>query len=176
MSARVLLAATLGAASLIACAEQPVSQASAAGAPVAGYAPGFGPNPALPAPERSLIPTVHIAKAEAWPEGRRPMPAAGLAATAYASGLDHPRWLYVLPNGDVLVAESNKPGNAPKESGVKAKAMGVAMKRAGAGVESPNRIVLLRGVKADGTAETKTCTSRMPMRCGASRTRPAIPP
>jgi glucose/arabinose dehydrogenase len=152
MSPRILTAALLGAASLCACAQQPVSPALSAG----GYAPGFGPNPVLPAPERSLIPTVHIAKAEAWPQGTHPTPAAGLAATAYASDLDHPRWLYVLPNGDVLVAESNKPGNAPKEPGIKAKVQGLVQKRAGAGVESPNKIILLRGVKADGTAETKT--------------------
>ena len=152
MTPRVLLATLLGAASLGACAQQAAAPQPAPG----GYAPGFGPNPSLPAPEKSLIPTVNIAKAEAWPQGTRPTPAAGLAASAYASGLDHPRWLYVLPNGDVLVAESNKPANAPKESGIKAKAMGVAMKRAGAGVPSPNKIILLRGLKADGSAETKT--------------------
>jgi glucose/arabinose dehydrogenase len=152
MSTRSLSAALLGAASLSACAQQLVSPPPAAGT----YAPGFGPNPTLPAPERSLIPTVNVAKAEAWPQGSRPTPAAGLAATAYASGLDHPRWLYVLPNGDVLVAESNKPQNAPKESGIKAKVQGIMQKKAGAGVESPNKIILLRGVKADGTAETTT--------------------
>jgi glucose/arabinose dehydrogenase len=152
MNARTLAAALLGAASLTACAQQAVAPPTNAG----GYAPGFGPNPTLPAPERSLIPTVNIAPADPWPPGARPTPAAGLAATAYASGLDHPRWLYVLPNGDVLVAESNKPGNAPKETGIKAKVQGIVQKRAGAGVESPNRIILLRGVKADGTAETKT--------------------
>jgi glucose/arabinose dehydrogenase len=84
------------------------------------------------------------------------VPAAGLAATAYASGLDHPRWLYVMPNGDILVAESNKPKDAPKEDGIRAKVQGMAQKKAGAGVESPNRITLLRGLKPDGTAETKT--------------------
>ena len=141
MSARILTAALLGALSLNAVAQQ--------------YAPGFGPNPKLPAPEKSLIPTMNIAPAEPWPQGTRPTPAAGLAVTAYASGLDHPRWLYVLPNGDVLVAESNKPKNAPKESGVRAKVQGLVQKEAGAGVESPNRIVLLRGFKPDGTAETK---------------------
>ena len=154
MNARTLAAALLGAASLGACAQQAVSQGTQV--QPGGYAPGFGPNPNLPAPEHSLIPTVHIAKAEGWPQGARPTPAAGLAVTAYASGLDHPRWLYVLPNGDVLVAESNKPGNAPKESGVKAKVQGLVMKRAGAGVESPNKIILLRGLKADGSAETQT--------------------
>jgi glucose/arabinose dehydrogenase len=147
-----MAAALLGVASLSACAQQAVSQQPVSG----GYAPGFGPNPALPEPQHSLIPTLNVAKAEAWPQGARPTPAAGLAATAYASGLDHPRWLYVLPNGDVLVAESNKPQNAPKESGIKAKVQGLAQKKAGAGVESPNTIILLRGVKADGTAETKT--------------------
>jgi len=152
MNARTLAAALLGAASLGACAHQQAVPEVSAG----GYAPGFGPNPSLPAPEHALIPTVHIAKAEGWPQGARPTPAAGLAVTAYASSLDHPRWLYVLPNGDVLVAESNKPGNAPKESGVKAKVQGLVMKRAGAGVESPNKIILLRGLKADGSAETQT--------------------
>jgi len=120
------------------------------------YPAGFGPNPNLPAPESSLIPTMNIAPAEPWPQGTRPTPAAGLAATAYASGLDHPRWLYVLPNGDVLVAESNKPKNAPKENGVRAKVQGLVQKEAGAGVESPNKIILLRGFKPDGTAETRT--------------------
>jgi glucose/arabinose dehydrogenase len=120
------------------------------------YPVGWGPNPTLPAPEKSLIPTINIAKADAWPQGTRPTPAAGLAVTAYATGLDHPRWLYVLPNGDVLVAESNKPGNAPKEKGIRAKVQGLAQKEAGAGVESPDTIILLRGFKPDGTADTKT--------------------
>jgi glucose/arabinose dehydrogenase len=152
VNTRALLAALLCAASLGACAHRAVSQQTAAG----GYAPGFGPDPVLPAPEHSLIPTLNIAPADPWPQGTHPTPAAGLVATAYASGLDHPRWLYVLPNGDVLVAESNKPANAPKETGIRAKVQGIEQKRAGAGVPSPNRIVLLRGVKADGTAETRT--------------------
>jgi len=142
MSARILALAVLGAMSATALAQQ--------------YAPGFGPDPQLPAPQKSLIPTMNIAPAEPWPQGTRPTPAAGLAVTAYGTGLDHPRWLYVLPNGDVLVAESNKPANAPKEDGIKAKVQGMVMKKAGAGVESPNRIVLLRGIGANGAAATKT--------------------
>jgi glucose/arabinose dehydrogenase len=142
MKQRALLACLLGTLSVSALAQQ--------------YPTGWGPNPALPAPQKTLIPTMNIAKAEPWPQGTNPVPAEGLKATAYARGLDHPRWLYVLPNGDVLVAESNKPKNAPKESGIRAKVQGMVQKEAGAGVESPNRIVLLRGVKADGTVETKT--------------------
>jgi glucose/arabinose dehydrogenase len=152
MSPRAVFAALLGAAALSACAGQAVLQQADA----RGYAPGFGPNPVLPAPEHALIPTVDIAPADPWPQGAHPIPAAGLAASAYASGLDHPRWLYVLPNGDVLVAESNKPDNAPKERGIRARIQSVMQKRAGAGVASPNRIVLLRGVAANGTAATRT--------------------
>ena len=120
------------------------------------YPAGWGPYPTLPEPERSLIPTINVAEADPWPKGTHPTPAPGLAATAYASGLDHPRWLYVLPNGDVLVAESNKPGNAPKEKGIRAKVQKLAQKEAGAGVASPDQIILLRGFRPDGTADTKT--------------------
>jgi glucose/arabinose dehydrogenase len=120
------------------------------------YPVGWGPNPTLPEPERALIPTINVAEADPWPKGTHPTPAPGLAVTAYASGLDHPRWLYVLPNGDVLVAESNKPGNAPKEKGIRAKVQKLAQKEAGAGVASPDKIILLRGFRPDGTADTKT--------------------
>ena len=70
---------------------------------------GMGPNPTLPPPHQTMLPTVNIAPARGWPTGTTPTAAAGLAVAAYASGLDHPRWLYVLPNGDVLVAETNAP-------------------------------------------------------------------
>jgi glucose/arabinose dehydrogenase len=121
------------------------------------YAVGFGPNPALPAPERTLIPTVNVAKGEGWQSGAKPAAAAGLAVTAYASGLDHPRWIYVLPNGDVLVAETNKPPPQEQEkSGIKGAVMKMQMKKAGAGVESANRITLLRGIGANGMAATRT--------------------
>jgi glucose/arabinose dehydrogenase len=122
--------------------------------------PGYGPNPMLPEPTSSVIPTVNIASAKGWPLGSAPSPAAGLAVNAYATGLDHPRWLYVLPNGDVLVAESNTPANTDKPSGfigtVKGFFMGMAMKSAGAGVVIPNRIILLRDTNGDGTAETRS--------------------
>ena len=121
------------------------------------YPVGFGPAPALPAPEKSLIPTVNVAKAEGWPSGGKPVAAAGLSVSAYATGLAHPRWIYVLPNGDVLVAETNKPAPEEKEpTSIKGTVMKMQMKKAGAGVSSANRITLLRGVGANGMAATKT--------------------
>lgn len=122
---------------------------------------GFGPNPVLPAPQRALIPVVNVAEAVGWPEGRAPTPAAGFQVQAFASGLDHPRWLYRLPNGDILVAETNAP---PKPEGLESKAegglrgwfQGLFMKKAGARVPSPDRITLLRDADGDGVAETKT--------------------
>jgi glucose/arabinose dehydrogenase len=118
--------------------------------------PGFGPNPTLPAPEKSLIPTINVAQADPWPKGAHPVPAAGLAVTAYAGGLDHPRWLYVLPNGDVLVAETNRPADAKEPPGIKTTVMKHEYKKAGSAVPTPNRITLLRGVGADGKAATRT--------------------
>jgi glucose/arabinose dehydrogenase len=114
-----------------------------------------GPNPKIPPPSQALIPTVHLARATGWPEGERPKAAEGLAVAAFAGGLDHPRWLYVLPNGDVLVAETNTP-KQEAAGGIKAWIMGRAMDIAGAGVPSPNRIVLLRDADGDGVAETRS--------------------
>ena len=115
---------------------------------------GYGPNPQLPPPQESLIPTVNIAPAEGWAEGRKPMAARGFQVAAFAQGLTHPRWLYVLPNGDVLVAETNGPGEPVK--GLKDMVMKTVMKTAGAGMPSPNRITLLRDANGDGIAETRT--------------------
>ena len=118
---------------------------------------GIGPAPQLPAPKSSLIPTVDIAPAKGWPEGGKPRAAQGLEVQALAHGLDHPRWLYVLPNGDVLVAESNRPQTPEtRQSGVRAWVMGKVMAKAGAGVPSADRITLLRDVDGDGVAETRS--------------------
>lgn len=118
---------------------------------------GMGPAPTLPAPNTTLIPTVNTARAVGWADGAQPVAATGLAVNAYASGLDHPRWLYVLPNGDVLVAETNAP---PKPEGagggLKAWAAGIVMKRAGAKTPSANRITLLRDADHDGVADTRS--------------------
>ena len=117
---------------------------------------GMGANPTLPKPLSNLIPTVNIAPAKGWPAGVMPTPMAGLTVTALATGLEHPRWLYTLPNGDVLVAESNAPPKPEDGKGIKGWVMGVVMGRAGAGVPSANRITLLRDVDGDGKAETRT--------------------
>ncbi|HSD17846.1 MAG TPA: sorbosone dehydrogenase family protein [Thermomonas sp.] len=112
-----------------------------------------GSDPVLPPPQRSLIPTVDIAPATGWPAGVTPTPSPGLRLTRFASGLQHPRWLLVLPNGDVLVAESNAPAGKSGVGGLKGKVMGMVMKRAGAGVPSADRITLLRDADRDGVAE-----------------------
>ena len=117
---------------------------------------GTGPSPKLPEPNKTLIPTVNIAPAIGWPEGAKPSAAAGTQVAAFAEGLDHPRWLYVLPNGDVLVAETNAPPKPDDAKGIRGWVMEKVMGRAGAGVPSPNRITLLRDADHDGVAETRT--------------------
>lgn len=119
-------------------------------------AAGTGAQPTLPAPNPTLIPTVNIAPATGWPAGVMPVAAPGMRVTAFASGLDHPRWLLVLPNGDVLVAESNAPPKPEDGKGIKGWVMGLVMKRAGAGVPSANRITLLRDTNGDGVADVRS--------------------
>ena len=117
---------------------------------------GTGPSPQLPAPNKTLIPTVNIAPAVGWPQGAKPKAAPGTQVAVFAEGLNHPRWLYVLPNGDVLVAETNEPPKPEDSKGPKGWVMKMVMKRAGAGVPSANRISLLRDKDGDGVAETRT--------------------
>ncbi|WP_207282577.1 sorbosone dehydrogenase family protein [Pseudomonas sp. FW300-N2F2] len=134
------------AAGLVACGESSTLQVS----------DGTGPAPKLPEPNKTLVPTVNIAEAIGWPQGAKPTPAQGLQVGAFAEGLDHPRWLYVLPNGDVLVAETNAPPKPDDSKGIRGWVMKKVMGRAGAGVPSPNRITLLRDANHDGIAETRT--------------------
>ncbi len=119
------------------------------------YKADMGLTPVLEKPVNTLIPTVEIAPATGWPPGATPTPAAGLAVNAFATGLDHPRWLYVLPNGDVLVAESNAPPRSGPE-GIKGFLMSIVKKKMGAAVPSANRISLLRDADGDGVAELRT--------------------
>ncbi len=114
-----------------------------------------GPNPTLPEPASTLIPTVKIAPAKGWPEGVTPKAAEGYRVTRFASGLEHPRWVYVLPDGDVLVAETNAPERPEEGKGIKGRAMTYFQKKAGAGVPSANRITRLRDADRDGVAEVR---------------------
>ncbi len=115
-----------------------------------------GPEPKLPPPVQTLLPTVMRAHAKGWPDGVTPKPAPGLAVTVFATGLDHPRWLYVLPNGDVLVAETGAPPQPELSRGLFGWAMKMGMRWAGAGGPSANRITLLRDTDGDGVAETRS--------------------
>jgi glucose/arabinose dehydrogenase len=117
---------------------------------------GTGANPVLPPPNGSLIPVVKVVTAKGWPPEGAPEAPPGAAVVAFARGLNHPRWLHVLPNGDVLVAETNapvRPDNGPK--GLKGWFFTKFQKKAGGAVPSANRITLLRDADGDGIAETR---------------------
>ena len=117
---------------------------------------GVGPRPQLPPPENALIPAVKVSKAVGWPVGMTPAAAPGLKVNAFASGLDHPRWIYTLPNGDVLVAETSEPGTDPGPPGLKGVFFKRFLKKAGGGVPSANRITLLRDADGDGVVEFRS--------------------
>ena len=116
----------------------------------------FGPKPVLGEPEKSLVPVVNVAKAIGWPAGGKPTAADGMTVNAFATGLDHPRTVFVLPNGDVLAAESNAPARPDENRGIKGWITKIVMGRAGADTQSANRIVLLRDADGDGVAETRS--------------------
>ena len=114
---------------------------------------GEGPDPQLPAPQKSMLPTMNIAPAKGWPQGGKPVAAQGLEVHAFATGLEHPRWLYTLPNGDILVAETDAPPKPDDSKGVKGTIQKLVMKRAGSSHPSPNKIILLRDTDGDGVAD-----------------------
>src|ERR1700682_4064305 len=138
------------------CALVAIGVASCGGVAHLPVSAGMGPDPALPPPEKSLIPTVNVAIATGWPPDAKPVAANGLAVTRFADGLQHPRWVYVLPNGDVLVAETNAPPKPDDGSGIKGWITKLVMSRAGGGVPSAHRITLLRDAAGDGVAETRS--------------------
>ena len=139
-----LAIATVGLLGLAGC-DQPTPLPSQA---------GFGDKPQLPAPHTGVLPSVNFAKALGWPAGAGPTAAPGLQVAPYAQGLNHPRWLYVLPNGDVLVAETDGPDLKP--IGFRGWLERQVMKQVGAETHSPNQIVLLRGLGADGKAASRS--------------------
>lgn len=117
-------------------------------------AEGSGVHPILPEPRRSLIPVIDVVTARGWTADAVPRAAQGTRVRAFASGLDHPRWLYVLPNGDVLVAETNAPPG--KSGGLRKWFFNHYQKKAGGAVPSANRLTLLRDADGDGVAETRS--------------------
>ncbi len=139
----VLVAALMGLAGCASSARLPVSA-------------GTGPRPTLPPPEKALIPVVHVVTAKGWPDGAAPVAVEGTAVSALARDLDHPRWVYVLPNGDVLVAETNAPPRPEDNKGIKGFFFNLFQKKAGGAVPSANRITLLRDADGDGAAETRS--------------------
>jgi glucose/arabinose dehydrogenase len=118
---------------------------------------GFGPNPAMPPPRTTLLPGIGVPAVVGWPPGAAPQAPPGFTVTRFAEGLEHPRWLYVLPNGDVLVAESASPGSKGDrtQTGIRAWFQKRLMKNVHSAVPSPNRIILLRDADGDGVAETR---------------------
>ncbi|HEY0555936.1 MAG TPA: sorbosone dehydrogenase family protein [Thermoanaerobaculia bacterium] len=138
---------------LLAAATALAGCASSAKLPVSA---GTGANPTLPAPDKALIPLVHVVTAKGWPAGAAPVAGEGMAVAAFARGLDHPRWLCVLPNGDVLVAETNGPVRPKDGPGIKGWFFRHFQKKAGGTVPSPDRITLLRDADGDGVAETRS--------------------
>ena len=116
---------------------------------------GMGIKPELPEPRPGLIPTVNIASVVGWPEGATPIAAEGMKVNLFAQGLDHPRWLYELPNGDILVAETNTPSNPDAGFSLVRWITGKFMALAGAGAPSADRITLLRDTNGDGIADQR---------------------
>jgi glucose/arabinose dehydrogenase len=137
----------------VAIAVGPVGCGSAARLPVSA---GTGPRPVFPPEDRSLIPVVNVVSAKGWAPGQKPAAAEGAAVGAFAQGLQHPRWVYVLPNGDVLVAETNAPARPDDNKGLKGWFFKRYQKKAGGAVPSANRITLLRDADGDGVAETRS--------------------
>src|SRR5206468_6101657 len=138
--------AAIGLATLAGCGDMAKLSVSA----------GTGPEPAIPQPRQSLIPTVDIAPVKGWPEKAKPTAANGLQVERFANGLQHPRSVYVLPNGDVLVAETDAPPKPEDGKGIRGWFYKLAQKRAGANHPSANRITLLRDADGDGVADTRT--------------------
>jgi glucose/arabinose dehydrogenase len=114
---------------------------------------GFGADPNIPSPEKDLLPRINPAKAVGWPAGAAPTAPEGFVVTRFAGDLSHPRWLLVLPNGDVLVSEASSEPKDPE--GLMDRIAQRIQAYAGALKPSPNRIMLLRDADGDGLAEMR---------------------
>ena len=114
-----------------------------------------GTDPVLAEPDAQMVPTVAVAEPIGWPDGAAPEAAKGLVVNRFADGLEHPRVIYAMPNGDVLVAESNAPERVVAGGGLTNLVAGFLFRRAGAAVPSPDKLVLLRDADGDGVAEDR---------------------
>ena len=115
-----------------------------------------GEAPLIAEPDPQTVPTVKVFTPVGWDEGETPTAAEGLVVNRFAEGLEHPRIIYPLPNGDVLVAESNAPERVVAGGWLTNLVAGFLFRKAGAGEPSPNKLVLLRDADGDGTAEART--------------------
>ncbi|MGD9967628.1 MAG: sorbosone dehydrogenase family protein [Hyphomonadaceae bacterium] len=127
--------------------------AAACGQPAPPAEPGYGAAPQLPEPQSGMLPTVNTADAVGWPDGAAPRAPDGFTVTRYAENLDHPRWLYLLPNGDVLVAEVST--EAQQGGGLMGWIRNSVQRGAGALGESADRITLLRDSDGDGDVDAR---------------------
>ena len=114
-----------------------------------------GDDPVLAEPDPQTIPTVQVATPVGWEEGEAPAAAEGLAVNRFAEGLEHPRIIYPLPNGDILVTLTNAPERPLAGGWLTNLVAGFLFREAGAAVPSPNQLVLLRDADGDGVAETR---------------------
>jgi glucose/arabinose dehydrogenase len=114
-----------------------------------------GTDPTLAEGDAQTIPTVWVAEPIGWPDDAAPDAAEGLKVTRFAEGLEHPRVIYAMPGGDILVAETNAPERPSMGGGIRDWIAGFLFRRAGADVPSPNRLVLLRDADGDGAAEAR---------------------
>ncbi|MBL8551072.1 MAG: sorbosone dehydrogenase family protein [Hyphomonadaceae bacterium] len=150
----VLLGVAAACAVVVACSQAPPAKQEAPAAEAASYAVGYGPNPVLVAPQKELAPTLNVAEAIGWTKDGAPTAPAGFTVTRYAEGLDHPRWMLRLPNGDILVAESST--RPARVQGVQSAVANAMQKRAGALGPSADRITLLRDADGDGDVDTRS--------------------
>ena len=112
-----------------------------------------GKNPVIPAPEKNWFPTLNFSTAKGWPKGAAPQAPAGFVVTKFAANLDHPRWLYQLPDGDILVAESTTEPPPPKS--LEDRVAIWLQRNSDANGKSANRITLLRDTKGTGVGDTR---------------------
>lgn len=117
---------------------------------------GMGPAPVLPSPKEAVLPLINVVTAKGWSPAGTPTAAPGMTVAPFAKGFRHPRWVYVLPNGDILIAETNAPVRPEDNQGIRGPFFKYFMSKAGGSTPSANRIILLRDSNGNGIPETRT--------------------